>query len=80
MTINTTLVINAKGGVGKSTISTNLASYFASRDITTTIADFWFLPFQTENQTSSPAALYSGCTTRLGPSPSFAQSAIGSTL
>ena len=40
MTINTTLVINAKGGVGKSTITTNLASYFASRDITTTIADF----------------------------------------
>ena len=40
MTMNTTLVINAKGGVGKSTITTNLASYFASRDITTTIADF----------------------------------------
>ena len=33
-------MINAKGGVGKSTITTNLASYFASRDITTTIADF----------------------------------------
>ena len=40
MTMNTTLVINAKGGVGKSTITTNLASYFAARDITTTIADF----------------------------------------
>ena len=40
MTMNTTLVINAKGGVGKSTITTNLASYFASRDIPTTIADF----------------------------------------
>ena len=40
MTMNTTLVINAKGGVGKSTITTNLASYFASRDVTTTIADF----------------------------------------
>ena len=33
MTMNTTLVINAKGGVGKSTITTNLASYFAARDI-----------------------------------------------
>jgi chromosome partitioning protein len=40
MTMNTTLVINAKGGVGKSTITTNLASYFASRDLMTTIADF----------------------------------------
>ena len=40
MTMNTTLVINAKGGVGKSTITTNLASYFAARDVTTTIADF----------------------------------------
>ena len=40
MTMNTTLVINAKGGVGKSTITTNLASYFAARDIATTIADF----------------------------------------
>ena len=28
------------GGVGKTTITTNLASYFASRDVTTTIADF----------------------------------------
>jgi chromosome partitioning protein len=40
MTMNTVLVINAKGGVGKTTITTNLASYFAARDITTTIADF----------------------------------------
>jgi len=40
MTMNTTLVINAKGGVGKTTITTNLASYFASRGVTTTIADF----------------------------------------
>ena len=40
MTMYTTLVINAKGGVGKSTITTNLASYFASREVTTTIADF----------------------------------------
>jgi chromosome partitioning protein len=40
MSINTTLVINAKGGVGKTTITTNLASYFAARDIVTTIADY----------------------------------------
>lgn len=40
MTMNTTLVINAKGGVGKTTITTNLASYFAGRDFVTTIADF----------------------------------------
>jgi len=40
MTMNTTLVINAKGGVGKTTITTNIASYFAARDVTTTIADF----------------------------------------
>jgi chromosome partitioning protein len=40
MTINTTLVVNAKGGVGKTTITTNLASYFAARDIPTTIADY----------------------------------------
>jgi chromosome partitioning protein len=38
--MNTTLVINAKGGVGKTTITTNLASYFASRNTPTTIADF----------------------------------------
>jgi chromosome partitioning protein len=40
MSINATLVVNAKGGVGKTTISTNLASYFAARDIVTTIADY----------------------------------------
>jgi len=40
MSMNTTLVINAKGGVGKTTITTNLASYFASRNLATTIADF----------------------------------------
>ena len=40
MSMNTTLVMNAKGGVGKTTITTNLASYFASRNVTTTIADF----------------------------------------
>jgi chromosome partitioning protein len=40
MGMNTTLVINAKGGVGKTTITTNLASFFASRNVTTTIADY----------------------------------------
>ena len=40
MGMNSTLVINAKGGVGKTTITTNLASFFASRNIPTTIADF----------------------------------------
>jgi chromosome partitioning protein len=38
--MNTTLVINSKGGVGKTTITTNLASYFASRGVPTTIADY----------------------------------------
>jgi chromosome partitioning protein len=38
--MNTTLVVNIKGGVGKTTISTNLASYFASQGVPTTIADF----------------------------------------
>jgi chromosome partitioning protein len=37
--MNTTLVINGKGGVGKTTITTNLASYFASRNVPTTIVD-----------------------------------------
>jgi chromosome partitioning protein len=40
MSMNSILVVNAKGGVGKTTITTNLASYFASRDIATTIADY----------------------------------------
>ena len=40
MGMNSTLVINAKGGVGKTTITTNLASFFASRNVPTTIADF----------------------------------------
>src|SRR5438067_5982159 len=37
MRINTTLVINSKGGSGKTTLTTNLASYFAARHIPTTI-------------------------------------------
>jgi len=38
--MNTTLVINAKGGVGKTTITTNLASYFAANKVSTTILDY----------------------------------------
>src|SRR6267143_57542 len=40
MRINTTLVINSKGGSGKTTVTTNLASYFAARNIPTTIMDY----------------------------------------
>jgi chromosome partitioning protein len=38
--MNTTLVINAKGGVGKTTIATNLASYFAANNVPTAIMDY----------------------------------------
>jgi chromosome partitioning protein len=40
MSMQTTLIINAKGGVGKTTITTNLASYFACRGAVTTIVDY----------------------------------------
>ena len=40
MKTNTTLVINPKGGAGKTTVAINLASYFASREIQTTIMDY----------------------------------------
>lgn len=40
MRMNTTLVINSKGGSGKTTVTTNLASYFAARKIATAIMDF----------------------------------------
>lgn len=40
MATNTTLVINSKGGSGKTTITTNLASYFAARQVPTTILDY----------------------------------------
>lgn len=36
----TTVVMNAKGGVGKTTIATNLASYFAAHGVPTTIMDY----------------------------------------
>jgi chromosome partitioning protein len=38
--MHTTVVMNAKGGVGKTTISTNLASYFAANGVPTTIMDY----------------------------------------
>jgi chromosome partitioning protein len=40
MRANTTLVINTKGGSGKTTVTTNLASYFASKRIPTAVMDF----------------------------------------
>jgi len=38
--MNTTLVINRKGGAGKTTVATNLASYFASHNVATAIMDY----------------------------------------
>ena len=38
--MHTTLVINPKGGSGKTTVATNLASYFAARGIATTPVDY----------------------------------------
>lgn len=38
--MKTTLVINPKGGAGKTTIATNLASYFASERIPCTLMDY----------------------------------------
>ena len=38
--MNTILVINTKGGVGKTTITTNLASYFAVHNVPTAIMDY----------------------------------------
>lgn len=40
MNTNTTLVINPKGGSGKTTVTTNLAGYFASIGVPTTVMDF----------------------------------------
>jgi chromosome partitioning protein len=36
----TILVINSKGGSGKTTLTTNLASYYASKKTRTTIMDY----------------------------------------
>jgi chromosome partitioning protein len=38
--VNTTLVINSKGGSGKTTITTTLASYFAAGGVPTAIMDY----------------------------------------
>jgi chromosome partitioning protein len=40
MRINTTLVINSKGGSGKTTLTTNLASYFAANGVPTAVMDY----------------------------------------
>ena len=40
MRTNTTLVINSKGGSGKTTLATNLASYFAANRIPTAVMDY----------------------------------------
>ena len=40
MRMNTTLVINSKGGSGKTTVATNLASYFAASKVPATVMDY----------------------------------------
>lgn len=40
MRTNTTLVINSKGGCGKTTVATNLASYFAANGMATALMDY----------------------------------------
>jgi chromosome partitioning protein len=40
MRTNTTLVINPKGGSGKTTVATNLASYFAANGMATAMMDY----------------------------------------
>ena len=40
MRTNTTLVINPKGGSGKTTVATNLASYFAANGMATALMDY----------------------------------------
>jgi chromosome partitioning protein len=40
MRANTTLVINPKGGSGKTTVATNLAGYFAANGVAVTIMDY----------------------------------------
>jgi chromosome partitioning protein len=39
-TVHTTTIMNGKGGVGKTTIATNLASYFAAKHVPTAIMDY----------------------------------------
>ena len=38
--MKTILVVNAKGGCGKTTLSTNFASYFATNELNTVLVDF----------------------------------------
>src|SRR5256885_16358762 len=38
--MNTTLVINPKGGAGKTTVAINLASHFAASNTATTLMDY----------------------------------------
>lgn len=38
--MKTAVVVNTKGGVGKTTVSTNLASYFAASNVPTAIMDY----------------------------------------
>ena len=40
MRTNTTLVINSKGGSGKTTLTTNLASWFAANHVPTAVMDY----------------------------------------
>jgi chromosome partitioning protein len=40
MRVNTTLVINPKGGSGKTTVATNLASYFVANGVPTAVMDY----------------------------------------
>jgi chromosome partitioning protein len=40
MRVNTTLVINPKGGSGKTTLATNLASYFVANGVPTAVMDY----------------------------------------
>src|SRR5919201_1856570 len=40
MRTHTTLVINPKGGSGKTTIATNLAAYFATQQVATALMDY----------------------------------------
>ena len=40
MRMNCTLVINPKGGSGKTTVTTSLASYFAARSVPVTVMDY----------------------------------------
>src|SRR4030066_111934 len=75
------VLLTLKCPVGVISLGSSI-TFFSLRVLssTTTMADFLSAAFQTANQTSSPALLYSGCTTRLAPSPRLAHSAIGNTV